>query len=874
MNFQKSKITTVLIAALLLVSIGASLLATASAVTYNNTTKTTFAYVTTMPHNVGVGDKITIYSWINQIFPNAGMTNDYRFHNYTVVITKPDNRTETLTAATISDTTSNQAFSYTPDITGTYTVNFYFPETNVNATSHVDDATANDVYLASTDSCTFTVQETSIGNLPDSYPLPSEYWTRPIYGENSYWYTISSNWLGFGSPNYQWISPSSYGAYYGGNGQQYPSDAVGSLTNHIMWTKSLQSGGVVGGDTGTIYGNTYFDGSAYDVRYENPIIVNGYLIYTEPLGYASKASGDTVSVDLRTGQELWRSSTMGALSFALITDLENGNQHGQSNALLVGVSGTTWRFFDADTGKALFNATNVPTSGAKAMGPNNEFLYYTVTNQTTGWTLGEWNSTKLWSQGTTGTVANLNSVVAANTANRYEWNYPITYNNANLTTTQSFKVLAAYYDDYMLCMNGTFPSTGSNMFFGSTETYAPYTYFLVNLNASKGTVGSIQWINTITPENKTTVVYSGIDTTNRVFVEGSREGLYWTGYSIDNGSQLWTTAAYPQDAMDYYGSQASGSLTNSFYCGYMYSSAYSGIVYAYDTATGALVWTYGNGGEGNSTDSGFAVPGNYPTFVSGFGQGVVYTLSSEHTIETPIYKGALERALNATTGQEIWTLSGYTNEFGQGAFAIGDGFNTWFNGYDNSIYVVGRGASQTTVSAPQTQITTGNKVVIQGTVMDLSAGTTQAEQKADFPAGVPVASDASMKDWMAYVYQQKPAPTNFTGVTVTIMALDPNSNYVVLGTTTTDANGIYHLTWTTPDVPGDYTVYAVFAGTNGYWGSKAEANVVVTEPAATVAPTTTPQSAADLYFIPAVAGIIIAIVIVMVLVALVLLKKP
>ena len=114
MNSQKSKITTVLIAALLIISIAASVFATASAVTYNNTSKLTYAYVTTMPHNVGVGDRITIYAWINQIFPNAGMTNDYRFHNYTVVITKPDNTTETLTQATISDTTSNQAFGYTP----------------------------------------------------------------------------------------------------------------------------------------------------------------------------------------------------------------------------------------------------------------------------------------------------------------------------------------------------------------------------------------------------------------------------------------------------------------------------------------------------------------------------------------------------------------------------------------------------------------------------------------------------------------------------------------------------------------------------------------------------------------------------------------
>ena len=54
---------------------------------------------------------------------------------------------------------------------------------------------------------------------------------------------------------------------------------------------------------------------------------------------------------------------------------------------------------------------------------------------------------------------------------------------------------------------------------------------------------------------------------------------------------------------------------------------------------------------------------------------------------------------------------------------------------------------------------------------DISAGTTQDQQAADFPNGVPVASDASMKDWMGYVYQQKPLPTNFTGVPVTIDVL-------------------------------------------------------------------------------------------------------
>ena len=175
---------------------------------------------------------------------------------------------------------------------------------------------------------------------------------------------------------------------------------------------------------------------------------------------------------------------------------------------------------------------------------------------------------------------------------------------------------------------------------------------------------------------------------------------------------------------------------------------------------------------------------------------MVYLLSTEHTVTDPIYKGALARAINATTGPEIWTLSDYTSEFTSMSFAMADGYATLFNGYDDQIYSVGQGPSATTVQAPLTAITEGTNVVIQGTVMDISAGTQQTEQKADFPNGVPCASDASMTQWMSYVYQQQPVPTNFTGVTVTLTAIDPNGNYVILGKATTDVNGVFNFTWT------------------------------------------------------------------------------
>ncbi len=41
-------------------------------------------------------------------------------------------------------------------------------------------------------------------------------------------------------------------------------------------------------------------------------------------------------------------------------------------------------------------------------------------------------------------------------------------------------------------------------------------------------------------------------------------------------------------------------------------------------------------------------------------------------------------------------------------------------------------------------------------MVDISAGTKQAEQAARFPNGVPVVADESMSAWMEYVYMQKP----------------------------------------------------------------------------------------------------------------------
>jgi hypothetical protein len=157
--------------------------------------------------------------------------------------------------------------------------------------------------------------------------------------------------------------------------------------------------------------------------------------------------------------------------------------------------------------------------------------------------------------------------------------------------------------------------------------------------------------------------------------------------------------------------------------------------------------------------------------------------------------------------------------------------------------------------------THGNKVLVKGTVTDIAAGTKQNEQAARFPNGLPAVSDASMGEWMEYVYMQKPLPANVTGVEVVISVVDPNNNYYEVGRATSDANGLFHCAFT-PEVPGEYTIIATFAGSESYWQSHAETALFVEEATQpTPAPTPTPAPMTDTYILGSTIGIIIAIVI-------------
>ena len=905
---------TFLIAALLTFSMTAStvlvILPTASAHTPAWTIPT-YAFVWASPNPVGEGQTVSIYMWLTNYYYGAqsgslGTTpaNNLRFHNYKLTITAPNGVVTTQTFATIIDTTSNQHTSFVPTQAGTYNLTFTYPgETYTFSGLYYPlfgppgpDPYANDTFLPSSASTTVTVQTTPLTAPLSGAPLPTAYWTRPIYGENTGWYTIASNWLGIGAPDYGGWTNSGGDAALGGStdflnvGQL--NGAVGSQTSHIMWTKPLQSGGVVGGNDVAIPGDTFFDGSAYLIRYNNPIILDGMLYYTEPLGFtasgygfgsAGVGYGPTVCVNLQTGQQIWSSTDVPYLSFGYIQSIDTVNEHGCNPPILVATSGSTWICYDGDTGNLLCTVNNVPSFGTgKAMGPDGNYLNYVFNNlgnaTNPDWTLSEWNSSLVFLPLHAG-APTFAGTLNGGSGSDYDWNISTPYINGMTSQTTILGpspgpfIVSANYGDGILCLNGTTPANGENLLYGWVSS-APYTFFFVNLNASRGAVGSVLWWKTLQPPaNNYTVVLGPVDWSTRVFLENYKEAVQWLGFSLTTGDYLWT--APPQQGLDYYGSTSAGVLPGAVAYGNLYSSGYGGWVYCYNDLTGALKWTYGSGGAGNSTNAGFNYPyGYYPTQINAIGNGIVYLITSAHTWPTPIYKGAQASAINATTGKEIWTISSITAEFGQMSYAMADGYNTWFNGYDDQIYVVGRGPSQTTVTAPDVASPLGIPVVIRGTVTDIAAGTKQTEQAADFPNGVPCASDASMSAWMGYVYQQQPVPTDFKGVPVTITVTDSNHNTYPIGTATTDTSGCFSLTWN-PIISGNYTVYATFSGTNGYYGSCAESSFYVSPAAATPPPTATPVTglASTGTVELGIAAVIIVIVVIGAVIILLMLRK-
>jgi outer membrane protein assembly factor BamB len=881
MEIAKNKAKAILVALFLTLTIAITLVASPAANAHDPIWKiSSFAYIAAQPDPVGVGQPVYVYMWVDTPLPNSAAANDIRRTNYKLTITKPDGKTETHDWPIIQDTTGVQYFSFTPEQVGTYTLKFDY----AGQTYTWSGAYQNDEFLADSASKTITVQEESLPEPIRSYALPTEYWTRPIEGQNTDWFSISSNWL---NPPFIRIGDSgTQGAVsacdtQGGYGRFQP-DGLGPNSPHIMWTKSIADGGVVGG--GSLYdveGKTYYMGGSYNVRFTEAIVMHGRLSYQEPWGNAG-SGGDYVCVDLRTGEELWRIDVTGAgwvgkPVYGYLYSYDTMNQHGiVPNGWLFTFNYA--RAYDPMTGRVSdLNLTNVPTGTAVA-GPQGEVLRYEW-NSAGKW-LAQWNSSLVITTQTSGNIPANCPITPARPANQY-WNGSTWVSNTVRTAQGYASVTTPAYD-----WNVTLSSLGPGAWTVNRHIVSGNVLLLtqgsfgspreqgtgVNITAislKPDSIGQIMWTKyyPVAPNNETRKLMA-IDADAGIFVFQDKESLRLTGFSLATGNQVWMVE--PDDAA--WDTMRSTSLAAY---GNLYVSGFDGVLHCYDISNGTLLWTYGNGGPGNSTYAGLETAwGHYPIFVDVIADGKVYLGTTEHSPDSPFYKNAQYRCVDAYTGEELWTLMGWgTGMYVGQSDIVADGFFVFLNCYDMKIYCVGKGPSKTAVSIQNDVTTHGKKVLVQGSVIDIAAGTGQAEQAARFPNGVPAVSDASQGVWMEYVYMQKPKPTNVTGVQVIVSVLDPNGNCYEVGRATSDASGFFKLTFE-PLVPGEYTVIASFAGSESYWPSQAETAIYVEEaPAATPEPTPTPASVADLYLVPGIIAIIAAIAVVGLVIILMLRKR-
>jgi outer membrane protein assembly factor BamB len=874
MKTLKNKTTATLIALFMILIMAASTMITCSKAQVLTQTFSTYGYINAQPNPCGVGQTAVVGFWLSNAPPNALVTGGARWQDMTVKVTKPDGTVASLGSFT-SDDTGGTSTTYTPTVVGNYTFNLSFPGQTI--TGFVSglfggpQTPINYTYLASTASFTLVVQQTPAPSVVVP-PLPTSYWTRPINAQNEGWSSISSNWY---MPAWDFM-----GRQFD-QGVAYDPYGTTPASSHVLWTSLLTFGGLAGGEFGT---TSFYNGMSYEQFFKPPVIISGRLYY-QTIGTQEPISSITC-LDLTTGKQLFTIPNA-ALSFGQIYNYISPNQGG-TFAYLWDTSTTpgTWRMFDAWTGQYILSVANVPL-GSIALSPaiflDNTFtptagpgdiLVYNLDPTTQTMTM--WNSTLMFEQYMTGPPVN----------NVWEWR-PYAFAGQTLNGTLGIQwnvtltnmpvggsIAQAGYENTVYVYNKTstqtlggatsisfaFPLISSWCGYSMTDGHLLWGPTTIDMT-SKLAKDSIPFNMNAFAGGDHTIGDGGV----LAVFDRETEQLY--AWNVRTGQFLWGPTSALTSPLGVYNWQTEWDIN-----GIVYNSGYDGMIHAYNATTGTHLWDFSSGNAGTTTPYGTWPFYNGLTIIgTGVDSTVTGTTGQHGNGVQPLYQGEGLYVLNAVTGTQLWNITGW---FCQPV--IGDGMMLSQNLYDNQIYAFGMGPSKTTVTAPDVGVTTATPVTITGSVTDVSAGASQNAVSANFPNGLPCVSDASMTQFMEAVYEQQPIPSNIAGVPVTLYVLDSNNNYRSIGTTTTNAQGEYGLTWK-PDITGNYTITAVFGGTHSYYGSSASTYFYAGSPSATPAPTATPltglaSNATVEYGIVAIA--IIIIVIGAVLAMLVTRKRP
>jgi outer membrane protein assembly factor BamB len=843
MQRLKEKIFAALIMAIFATSMCAVAVSNAHTPVWNIET---YAFIAVEPSPIGVGQSAFVTYGIDKPPMTANAQYGDRWTNFTITITKPDGKIETLKNLKADDTGFG-ATKYTPDVVGNYTFRIDFGgQTLAGDNPNPSSGTANkdwvgDYYKPSYSVTELTVQEEQIGTLPLT-PLPTSYWERPINMMNPNWNTVSGNWLGLIA-----LTNGGYGYNCTTNYNPY---SKAPNTAHILWTKSFAPGGLIGGEYGNDADSNYYSTGQYEAKFK-AVILNGVLYYTSMPGASTYTEG-TVAVNIRTGEELWTKPMNGTLRCGQVYNYQSPNQFG-GLAYLWSVSGTTYSLYDAMTGNWILDVTGGGSSSTIVSSETDGSLlvYYINSTVASKPTLCMWNSSKAIFSTTTNTWQWRPTLGAKITWDKgIEWSKPIA---TNISGGQIDVTLAI----------GIISSDVVMMYSQPTVNWASY-----QIEAGySATTGDQLWIvnRTMTPWTFNSGRYSSIAGGSGYYYVYCGETQQFTCYSLLTGQKAWGPSEPLKVEGDsgiwgYFATCVRGYVA----CDTLLWSDFSGHLFALNATTGQKLWTWYAGSADYNT-----VYGSWPIKdVDVMADGKVYLVGG-HVYNPPLYRGEHLYCINLTTGELVWKDLCFTNTNAASMY-IADGSLFASNAYDNRIYCYDKGLSATTVSASPKVSTHGNSVLIEGTVTDQSPGQTCLGIPAK---GTPAIADQYQELWMEYLYQQQSMPTNATGVPVTLSVIDANGNYRTIGATTSSSDGFYSYTWT-PDIEGKYTIYANFAGSEAYYASNAVTAIQVDSTNSTPAPTDSPLSAADLYFIPAIAGLFIAVIVSIALTLLVLKKRP
>jgi outer membrane protein assembly factor BamB len=852
MKISRGKAKTTAIAFVLVLTMAAAFITCLPAVTAQNEHYVdSYMYIVARPNPVGVNQTVLILYWHDKEPPGTPEDASYgteggraAWVGTTVTVTKPDGTIEILgpfNTYSIGDYYT----SYVPDTVGTYYLQANFPGQWKNNTIEQLPFYLPATYFrpASSEKIALTVQQEPIQPFQEP-PLPTGYWGRPIEGENREWYAIGGNWLAV---------PNRWGSGYNETGLFNPYTTAPN-TAHVVWTKPIAFAGVVGGEFGT---KTYFPGVQYESKWlqfygYQAVIIGGRLYYNQRLG-SSDWQG-TACVDLRTGEEIWFKNGTN-ISMGQLLDFETPDQHGVI-AYLWNLS-STFKMYDAWTGDWILDMKNGPTfttyggdiankgtslfgnilDGMVILGEHGEILHYTLSGAN-NW-LAMWNSSK---------VSGMQP--GQNGTNAWRWRPPTGATLDYLTGVQ---------------WNVTIPRPGlggqaivslSDKVILASERTDIDIILAIGYDAE---TGQQLWTRNFTSSCAFRPGFFFTQIVDGKFAFWKQETREWFCFDAYTGNQIWGPTEPYGNAWSMYSGGWGGSGAYCWTIAYdkLYYGSVDGHLYCRDWNTGKPLWNYSSDNSGLETTYG-TWPLNTPPVVA---DKKVYIASGDHTANSPLYRGARLRCVNATTGDGIWTILGWYE-----TPIVADGYLVTYNDYDGQIYCFGKGKTATTVTVPDNVQTFGTPILIKGTVTDQSPGDTCLGIPA---AGTPAISDASMGPWMEYLYMQKPMPTNASGVSVFLQAMKSDGTVIDITHVTSDIMGHYEYMWT-PPAEGAYKVLATFDGSESYWGSSAQTALGVSEasPASGSAETLPPY---EMITIGAAIAIIIAIAIVGLMI---LRKKP